>query len=72
MGQDGGHDRNELGQAVAEALQRTPVRDNEFLLDEGFIQVEVAPAYDYAPITGIAAGHVGYELLSAFATRKRA
>jgi hypothetical protein len=29
--------------------------------------VEVAPAYDYAQITGIAAAHVGYELLSAFA-----
>jgi agmatinase len=26
--------------------------------------VEVAPAYDHAEITGIAAAHVGYELLS--------
>ena len=32
--------------------------------------VEVAPAYDHAQITGIAAAHVGYELLSAFAARK--
>ncbi|MEP9384895.1 agmatinase [Nocardioides sp. KR10-350] len=29
--------------------------------------VEVAPAYDHAAITGIAAAHVGYELLSAMA-----
>ena len=29
--------------------------------------VEVAPAYDHAQITGIAAAHVGYELLSAMA-----
>jgi arginase family enzyme len=28
--------------------------------------VEVAPAYDHAQITGIAAAHVGYELLSAW------
>lgn len=28
--------------------------------------VEVAPAYDHAQITGIAASHVIYELLSAF------
>jgi agmatinase len=32
--------------------------------------VEVAPAYDYAQITGIAAAHVGYELLSAMAGGK--
>ena len=31
--------------------------------------VEVAPAYDHAQITGIAAAHVGYEILSAFAAR---
>lgn len=31
--------------------------------------VEVAPAYDHAQITGIAAAHVGYELLSAMAVR---
>lgn len=31
--------------------------------------VEVAPAYDHAEITGIAAAHVGYELLSAMAAR---
>jgi agmatinase len=31
--------------------------------------VEVAPAYDHAQITGIAAAHVGYELLSALAAR---
>ena len=30
--------------------------------------VEVAPAYDHAEITGIAAAHVGYELLSVLAT----
>jgi agmatinase len=30
--------------------------------------VEVAPAYDHAEITGIAAAHVGYELLSIFAS----
>lgn len=29
--------------------------------------VEVAPAYDHAQITGIAASHVGYEMLSAMA-----
>ena len=29
--------------------------------------VEVAPAYDHAQVTGIAASHVGYELLSAMA-----
>ena len=29
--------------------------------------VEVAPAYDHAEITGIAASHVGYELISAMA-----
>ncbi len=32
--------------------------------------VEVAPAYDHAQITGIAAAHVGYEILSALAARK--
>jgi agmatinase len=32
--------------------------------------VEVAPAYDHSQITGIAAAHVGYELLSALAARK--
>jgi agmatinase len=32
--------------------------------------VEVAPAYDHAQITGIAAAHVGYELLSALAAHK--
>ena len=30
--------------------------------------VEVAPAYDHSEITGIAAAHVGYELLSVMAT----
>jgi agmatinase len=33
--------------------------------------VEVAPVYDHAQITGIAAAHVGYELISALALRKR-
>ncbi len=32
--------------------------------------VEVAPAYDHAQITGIAAAHVGFELLSALAAHK--
>jgi agmatinase len=32
--------------------------------------VEVAPAYDHAQVTGIAAAHVGYELLSALAAGK--
>jgi agmatinase len=32
--------------------------------------VEVAPAYDHAQITGIAAAHAGYELLSSLAARK--
>jgi len=32
--------------------------------------VEVAPAYDHAQLTGIAAAHVGYEILSALAARK--
>jgi agmatinase len=31
--------------------------------------VEVAPAYDHAEITGIAAAHVVYEALSALAPR---
>jgi agmatinase len=33
--------------------------------------VEVAPAYDHAQLTGIAAAHVGYELLSAMASGVR-
>jgi len=33
--------------------------------------VEVSPAYDHAQITGIAAAHVSYELLSALAVGKR-
>ena len=33
--------------------------------------VEVAPAYDHAQLTGIAAAHVGYELLSVMALGKR-
>ncbi|TDB90783.1 agmatinase [Actinomadura sp. KC216] len=33
--------------------------------------VEVAPAYDHAEITGIAAAHVGYELLSVLAVGHR-
>jgi agmatinase len=32
--------------------------------------VEVAPAYDHAQITGIAAAHIGYELISAMAMHK--
>ncbi|MGN6161203.1 MAG: agmatinase [Marmoricola sp.] len=32
--------------------------------------VEVAPAYDHAEITGIAAAHVGYELLSVMAANR--
>jgi agmatinase len=32
--------------------------------------VEVAPAYDHAEITGIAAAHAAYELVSAMATRQ--
>jgi agmatinase len=32
--------------------------------------VEVAPAYDHAQLTGIAAAHVAYELLSTLAARK--
>jgi agmatinase len=34
--------------------------------------VEVAPAYDHAEVTGIAASHVIYELLSALARRTEA
>lgn len=34
--------------------------------------VEVAPAYDHAQVTGIAAAHAGYELLSAMAPRQPA
>jgi agmatinase len=33
--------------------------------------VEVAPSYDHAQITGIAAAHVGYELLSALALSRQ-
>ena len=32
--------------------------------------VEVAPAYDHAEMTGIAASHAAYELISAMAPRK--
>jgi agmatinase len=32
--------------------------------------VEVAPAYDHAQITGVAAAHVGFELISALAARR--
>ena len=32
--------------------------------------VEVAPPYDHAQLTGVAAAHVGYELLSAMAAGK--
>jgi agmatinase len=32
--------------------------------------VEVSPAYDHAEITGIAASHAVYEVLSALASRK--
>jgi agmatinase len=32
--------------------------------------VEVAPAYDHAEVTGIAAAHVAYEMLSALAPRQ--
>src|SRR5215472_9166022 len=32
--------------------------------------VEVAPSYDHAQITGIAAAHIGYEILSVLAARK--
>jgi agmatinase len=31
--------------------------------------VEVAPAYDHAEVTGIAAAHAAYELISAMAPR---
>jgi agmatinase len=31
--------------------------------------VEVAPAYDHAEITGIAAAHIAYELLSVMAQK---
>jgi agmatinase len=34
--------------------------------------VEVAPAYDHAQITGIAAAHTAYELLSVMARRRSA
>src|SRR5437868_156680 len=34
--------------------------------------VEVAPAYDHAQLTGIAAAHVGYEILSALAAARQA
>ena len=33
--------------------------------------VEVAPAYDHAEITGLAAAQVGYELLSLWAAQKK-
>ena len=32
--------------------------------------VEVAPAYDHAEVTGIAAAHAAYEMVSAMARRK--
>jgi agmatinase len=33
--------------------------------------VEVAPAYDHAEVTGIAASHVAYELLSVMTCQPR-
>jgi agmatinase len=33
--------------------------------------VEVAPAYDHAQITAIAASHVAYEIISAMTKRQR-
>jgi agmatinase len=32
--------------------------------------VEVSPAYDHAELTGIAAAHVGYELLSVMSANR--
>jgi agmatinase len=34
--------------------------------------VEVAPAYDHAQVTAVAASHVAYEILSAMATSRSA
>jgi agmatinase len=50
-----------------ELLERAP----RLLTLVGADIVEVAPAYDHAQITGIAAAHVGYELISALALGKR-
>jgi agmatinase len=43
------------------------LRDLSGLRIVGADIVEVAPAYDHAEITGIAAAHAGYELLSSMA-----
>ena len=37
----------------------------------GAATVEVAPAYDHAEVTGIAAAHAAFELISAMAPRPR-
>lgn len=47
----------------------TVLRDMHPLNIVGGDIVEVAPAYDHAEITGVAAAHVGYELLSAMSPR---
>lgn len=47
----------------------TSLRDLRGLNIVGADIVEVSPAYDHAEITGIAAAHVGYELLSAMSPR---
>jgi agmatinase len=52
----------------AGARTQNHVRDLDVSLNViGADIVEVAPAYDHAEITGIAAAHVGYELLSVLA-----
>ena len=54
MGQDGGHDRDELQQAIAEALQGTPVRAGEFLLDDRLVEVaeHAVPGEELVAVSG--------------------
>jgi hypothetical protein len=68
----GGRDYPEhLGAACLRELLAT-LRSFARLNLVGADTVEVAPAYDHAQITGIAAAHAGYEILSALAASKAA
>ena len=59
----------DLGHFLDELVHRAVVALIAFGSHLGADVVEVAPAYDHAEITAIAAAHVGYELLAIFARR---
>jgi agmatinase len=65
----GGREHPEAGGLSSREL-RAALRSFGQLTLVGADIVEVASACDHAQITGIAAAHVGYELLSSPATRK--